>query len=156
MPAMALRPGYTLRVARGDDYEPVAALLAELGRPAVTPESAQDAHAVFRQQVIDPRSHHTVGVDESGAVVAFCSLQFRTRLNWPTEEAWIPDLIVTERHRGRGLGRALLEEAERRAAERGCHYLTLESGHQRAEAHELYRRFRMRDTGRQFGKRVAP
>ena len=35
-------------------------------------------------------------------------MEFRERLNRPNREAWIPDLIVTERSRGRGLGRALL------------------------------------------------
>jgi GNAT superfamily N-acetyltransferase len=59
---------------------------------------------------------------------------------------------VAEHARLKGIGRALLEEAERRAIARGCWHLTLESGHQRAEAHALYRGFRMRDSGRQFSK----
>ena len=35
---------------------------------------------------------------------------------------------------------------------RGCHALTLESGYQRAEAHHMYRQFRMRDVGKSFYK----
>ena len=89
-------------------------------------------------------------------LVAFCSLHFRTRLNYATEEAWIPDLIVAEHARREGIAMALLEEAERRALARGCWHLTLESGHQRAEAHALYRRFRMRDAGRYFSKPLSP
>jgi GNAT superfamily N-acetyltransferase len=46
----------------------------------------------------------------------------------------------------------MLEEAEARARDRGCHALTLESGYQRAEAHHMYRRFGMRDDGKSFLK----
>jgi PhnO protein len=147
-----LPAGTTIRQARGDDFEAVTALLEGLGRPRVTDATRDDARAVFRSQVVDPASHHLVAEDEAGELVAVCSLHFRTRLNQTTEEAWVPDLFVAEHARLRGIAFALLEEAERRARERGCWHLTLESGHQRAEAHALYRRFRMRDAGRSFSK----
>ena len=142
-----------IRAARGDDYEQVTELLEELGRPHVSAGLRPDCFAIFESQVIAPDSHHIVCEDDEGRVVGFCSIHFRSRLNHPTQEAWVPDLIVTEASRMRGIGRALLEEAERRARERGCHALVLESSYQRAEAHHLYRRFQMRDTGKQFAKR---
>jgi len=142
-----------IRAARGDDYEQVTQLLEELGRPHVSAGLRPDCFAIFESQVIAPDAHHIVCEDDEGHVVGFCSIHFRGRLNHPTQEAWIPDLIVTESSRMRGIGRALLEEAERRARERGCHTLVLESGYQRAEAHHLYRRFQMRDAGKQFAKR---
>ena len=145
-----------MRAARRDDFGAVTALLEKLGRVAVTDATREDARAVYHQQVIDPNAHHLVVEDAEGNLVAFCSLHFRTRLNYPTEEAWIPDLIVAEHARSQGIAMALLEEAERRALDRGCWHLTLESGHQRAEAHALYRRFRMRDAGRYFSKPLAP
>lgn len=142
-----------IRAARRDDFEAVSALLAELdgGRPAVTPETEQDCRAVFEAQIFDPNSHHIVAEGPNG-IVAFTSLHFRTRLNHPTEEAWIPDVIVTESARRQGIGRALLEEAEARALDRGCHRLELESGYRRAEAHHMYRQFGMRDDGKAFTK----
>ena len=48
----------------------------------------------------------------------------------------------------------LLEEAQRRARERGCHAIAAESGYRRAEAHHLYRTFRMRDEGKFFRKQL--
>jgi GNAT superfamily N-acetyltransferase len=145
-------PEHTIRAARGDDFGGVTALLEGLGRPTVDDRAREDARAVYRTQVLDPDAHHMVVEGPGGELVAFCSLHYRTRLNHATEEAWIPDLYVAEHARLRGIGRALLEEAERRALARGCWHLTLESGHQRAEAHALYRGFRMRDSGRQFSK----
>ena len=144
----------SIRAARGDDFEAVARLLEALGRAPVTDATRAEVEALFRQQVVDPTAHHMVAED-AGEVVAFCSLHFRRRLNFVAEEAWIPDLFVADAARRQGIAMALLEEVERRALARGCGQLTLESGHQRAEAHDLYRRFRMRDAGRYFTKRLA-
>jgi len=143
-----------IRAARREDFDGVTALLEELGRPQVTATTREESRAVYEQQVLDPDNHHLVAEDDAGGLVAFCSLHFRGRLNWPTPEAWVPDLLVAERARRAGLGRALLEEAQRRARERGCHALQLESGYQRAEAHHLYRQFGMRDVGKSFHKRL--
>ena len=140
-----------IRAARRDDYEAVTRLLEELGRPLVTAESDPDCRAVYESQVFDPDSHHIVAEDSAG-IVAFASLHFRKRLNHPTDEAWVPDLIVTERARRQGVGRALLDEIEAKARERGCHAIELESGYKRAEAHHMYRQFGMRDDGKSFNK----
>jgi GNAT superfamily N-acetyltransferase len=143
-----------VRAARRDDFEDVTRLLELLGRPQVPPATAADCRAVFEEQITDPRAHHVVAEDASG-VVAFASVHFRSRLNHPTEEAWVPDLIVAEEARRKGIGRALLDEVERRARERGCHRIALESGYNRAEAHHMYRRFHMRDGGKSFTKELS-
>ena len=143
-----------IRAARRDDFEAVVALLEELGRPDVTAATRDDCRAIYDEQVVDPNSHHIVAEDDAGRVVAFCSVHFRGRLNWPSPEAWVPDLIVAERARRAGIGRDLLEEAQRRARERGCHALQLESAYNRAEAHHLYRQFGMRDVGKSFHKHL--
>jgi GNAT superfamily N-acetyltransferase len=140
-----------VRAARRDDFEEVTRLLEELGRPLVTAQTEADCRAVFEAQIFDPDSHHIVAEGSAG-IVAFASLHFRKRLNHPTDEAWVPDLIVTEQARRQGLGRALLEEIEQKARERGCHAIELESGYKRAEAHHMYRQFGMRDDGKSFNK----
>jgi GNAT superfamily N-acetyltransferase len=144
-----------LRAARRDDFEAVSRMLEQLGggRPEVTPATEADCRAVFEAQIFDPNSHHIVAEGPSG-IVAFVSLHFRTRLNHPTEEAWVPDLYVAEEARRQGVGRALLEEVEQRSRDRGCHRLELESGYRRAEAHHMYRQFGMRDDGKAFSKPI--
>jgi GNAT superfamily N-acetyltransferase len=59
---------------------------------------------------------------------------------------------VTESARRRGVGRALLDEIEQRGRDRGCHMIQLESAYFRAEAHYMYRQFKMRDSGKSFDK----
>jgi GNAT superfamily N-acetyltransferase len=143
-----------IRPARGDDFEAVTSLLEELGRPEVTDETRADCRAVFEHQVVDPRSHHSVAETSDGEIVGFCSMHFRARLNHPTEEAWIPDLIVREQARGAGVGRKLMTEAEERARARGCHALALESAYHRAEAHAFYRTLKLRDVSKAFHKKL--
>jgi GNAT superfamily N-acetyltransferase len=140
-----------IRPARRDDFEAVTRLLEELGRPAVSAQTEDDCRAVYEKQIFDPDSHHMVAEDDHG-VIAFASVHFRARLNHPTEELWVPDLIVTEGARRRGVGRALLDEIEQRGRDRGCHMIQLESAYFRAEAHYMYRQFKMRDSGKSFDK----
>jgi GNAT superfamily N-acetyltransferase len=48
------------------------------------------------------------------------------------------------------VGPALLRRAMALARERGCHRLTLESGHHRQRAHRFYAREGMTDAGKYF------
>jgi predicted N-acetyltransferase YhbS len=147
-----------IRAARRDDFEAVSALLERgLRRPAVgaAASSAEaDCRAVFDEQVVDPNAHHMV-VEADGAIVGFCSLHFRTRLNWATPEAWIADLFVADVHANAEVGRALLDEVQRRARERDCHAIVHESGYRHAEEHDLFRGFHMRDVGKEFRRDLA-
>ena len=141
-----------VRSAEPRDFDAVTALLQELGRPVVTDETRDRCREVYAAQVSDPIADHLVAEDADGKVVGFCALHFRNRLNQTTPEAWVPDLIVAEGLRGVGIGKALLEQAERRAIERRCWALSLESAHHRLEAHRFYGAFGMRDMGKAFRK----
>lgn len=144
-----------VRPVTDEDFRAVSVLLAQLGRPELLDACANACRRVFEADVADPGADHLLAVDEHGEVLGFCSLHYRRRLNHPTEEAWIPDLIVTERARGTGAGRALLAEAERRARARGCHCLQLESGYRRTRAHRVYLAAGMTDAGKEFVKELG-
>ena len=143
-----------VRRAAPGDFGSVTALLEELGRAKVTAQTREAARQVFEAQLEEPGAGPLV-VEGAGELIACCSLHFRPRLNRATPDAWIPDLIVTAGARRRGAARALLEEAERRARERGCWALTLESGYAREEAHVLYEAFGMTKDGYYFGKPLS-
>ncbi len=140
---------YLIRPAADQDFPAVAALLTELGRPKLTPETEVAAREVFRRHTSRQDTASLVA-ECDGLVVGFLSLEFRDRLNRTRLQAWIPDLIVTAEYRGRGIGQALLDAAFARARQRGCWGVTLESGYQRKEAHRLYLRVGMRDAGKFF------
>ncbi len=144
-----------VRQAREDDFERVTELLELLGRAEVSADTRDECRRVFEAQLVGQESAPLVAEDETGTVIACCSLHFRPRLNRPVPDAWIPDLIVDPGARRRGAGRALLAEAERLARNRGCWQLTLESGHQRREAHQMYEAYGMENAGYYFGKPLA-
>ena len=144
----------TVRPAGAGDFEAVSALLGALGRPQVTDATRAECRAGFERQVADPSSHHSVAETSDGDVVGFCSMHFRARLNHPTDEAWIPDLIVLEEARGTGVGRELMEEQERRARGHGCHALALESAYHRTDAHRFYGNLGLRDLSKAFYKQL--
>lgn len=139
-----------IRRAGAGDFGAVTELLHELGRSRVVDLDA--CRSVYEQQLAEGAAHLIALVDD--VPVGFCSLHFRSRLNEVSPQAWIPDLIVTSSARRQGVARALLTEADRLAREAGCHGLTLESGHHRAEAHRLYEASGMKNAGFYFTKGV--
>ena len=82
-------------------------------------------------------------VDDRPVGVAVCFFAFSTFKALPLLN--IHDLAVLPQHRGRGIGRALLEAAERHARAKGCCKLTLEVQDDNTRARNLYRRFGFND-----------
>ena len=137
-----------VRCAETRDADAVLALLEGLGRPEVA-EDASGQRAVF----VDHLGYDDATVfvaEQDGVVAGVASLWLRPRLNWVTLEAWVPDLFVDPAYRRLGLGRALLEACAAEARRKGCHRLSLDSGHQRAEAHLLYEDLGFVHAGRHY------
>jgi ribosomal protein S18 acetylase RimI-like enzyme len=125
-----------IRPAEADDADRVLALMEGLTRPAVADDPGPQ-----RQVFLTHLTHEDAQVfvaELDGEVVGAVSLWIQPRLNWTTRQAWIPDLYVDPAFRRRGAARALLDACAEEARRRGCHVLVLESGHHRAEAHQLY------------------
>jgi GNAT superfamily N-acetyltransferase len=79
--------------------------------------------------VLATRAHEAIGI-------AVCFRGFSTFAARPLIN--VHDLAVLPEHRGRGVGRALLEEVARHARQAGCCRLTLEVQHGNASARGLY------------------
>ena len=135
-----------VRRAAPGDFLSVAVLLAELGRPRLTPDTTDAAQAVYERHLADPNTASMVAEIDS-ATVGFLSLVFRERLNCVQPQAWIPDLVVTEAARGQGAAKALLAAAFEAAREFGCDRVTLESGYARTVAHRVYGAAGMNNSG---------
>jgi GNAT superfamily N-acetyltransferase len=128
------------------DFESVTRLLAELGRPAPTDEKLPALRRTFAQHVGRADTGSLLAIVE-GRPSGFVSLEFRQPFFTLSSQGWIPDLIVTESVRGRKVGALLLDAAFREAVRRGAYAVALESGSQRAVAHQLYLAAGMADVG---------
>jgi GNAT superfamily N-acetyltransferase len=144
-----------IREARPEDFEAVAALLEELGRPKAlgTPDE-QAVRGRFEEWLGAPDRFVFVA-EEEDAVIGMIDLAFIGRPNFVQPHAWVPDLIVTDSARSRGVGAALLAKAEEVAREQGAFSLALESAHWRTRAHDFYERQGMTDAARHFIKVFA-
>ncbi len=141
-----------IREARPGDWPEVAGLLAELGRPDVRgTENDSAARDLFEAYLERPDTEAFVGELE-GRVVGFVNVEFRSRLNFQTPEAWIPELIVGEDARGKGVGAGLLGRCEAVARERDCWSIALESANWRERAHAFYAREGFEDLAHAFVK----
>jgi GNAT superfamily N-acetyltransferase len=65
-------------------------------------------------------------------------------------------VVVDESARGQGIGRALVETAERFFAEHGCAMVELTSNRKRTDAHAFYERLGYTATSFRFAKPLAP
>jgi GNAT superfamily N-acetyltransferase len=129
-----------VRDATAADWPAVSALLADLGRPDVRGLEDEGFHrSRYEDYLARPDTVALVAV-EDGEVIGLIDVEFRQRLNFREEQAWVPDLIVAEASRSRGAGKALLDEALERSRARGCWGLTLESASWRTRAHAFYER----------------
>lgn len=126
----------SVRPAEPRDADAVLALMEGLTRPAVA-DDPQPQRDVFLAHLGHANAEVFV-VELDGRIAGAASFWVQPRLNWTSPQAWIPDLFVDPSFRRRGAARALLDACVEEARRRGCHRLVLESGHHRAEAHQLY------------------
>jgi ribosomal protein S18 acetylase RimI-like enzyme len=123
-------------LAPGLQAHPAAfALLAWRASFAQRAEGERSPEGGFAQRAEGERSPS----DWTAVGAAVCVWGFSTFTGCPSLN--VHDLAVLPDHRGRGVGRRLLEEAERRARVRGSSKLTLEVHATNEAAIHLYRRF---------------
>ena len=123
-----------LRSASLMDADDVALLLSALGYPCEREDAGERIHAIIandRQALVLAR--------HDGVVCGLIALDFMYYLPLGTTTCRITAMVVTPEAQGRGIGRQLLREAERRARTGGAARLEITSGSQRTDAHAFYR-----------------
>jgi len=109
--------------------------MAEL-LPALSPQRPPPDAAQLQAILDDERLHLFLARDPQGAIAGMITLILYRA---PTGlRARIEDLVVSPRHRGLGLGRALMEHAMLAARQAHAHVLDLTSNPSRLEANQLY------------------
>ena len=129
----------SIRPAKKNDIPLVLGLLYELGRPKPEKDLELDVFRnLVKKQISD--SDKTILVAESNDVnvVGMVSILFLPRLNQIQNEMYIPELIVTEKYRNRGIGTSLINACISLAKQKECKKIRLESGIQRKETHQFY------------------
>jgi ribosomal protein S18 acetylase RimI-like enzyme len=139
-----------IRGARDEDIPALAALLGELGYPASPDVIGQRLHAM-----LDAGELVLIAIRESEAL-GVVTVHVTPVLHRPTSVGRITALVVTRRARGEGVGRALVDVAERLLAQRGCALIEVTSNQRRADAHAFYVRLGYEVTSLRFKKELPP
>ena len=126
--------GLTIERARAATPDLVGAM-AEL-IPVLSPRRQPPDAAQLQAILDDERLHLLLARDPMGVIAGSVTLiLYRV----PTGlRARVEDLVVSPRHRGLGLGRALMEHAMLAARQAHAHVLDLTSNPSRLEANQLY------------------
>lgn len=126
----------TIRPGRTGDGRAIAAILLKSGWfPHFTDDSA-NADTARIEALLDSAYSgsgcRSVWIAETGGkVVGYLTVQWLPYLFLPAPEGYVSELFVDEVWRGRGIGKRLIETAEREARERGCSRLMLCNGRNR-------------------------
>ncbi|MEI8096204.1 MAG: GNAT family N-acetyltransferase [Spirochaetales bacterium] len=89
--------------------------------------------------------------EAGGEVTAVIGWRVQTYLH-SGKTLYVDDLVTATAHRGKGYARALLDHAEAAAREAGCRSFSLDSGHQRFDAHRVYLNSGLRIVSHHFAK----
>ena len=135
-----------IRKATAADSALIAPLLSQLGYPA-DPHDVADRFAGLTSS-----GDTALLAMRNGEAIGFASVHATPVLHRPAPVGRVTSLVVADGVRGQGVGRALMSEAERLLAERGCGLIEVTSNRSRTEAHAFYEKLGYVATSFRFAK----
>jgi ribosomal protein S18 acetylase RimI-like enzyme len=138
----------TIREARGSDASRLTELIIELGHPIIEADVRRNLETLSAMSLLPL-------VATSGeTVVGMCGLSEMVTIQRDAPVGRISILVVAEEHRGGGIGKLLVAEAQKRLAERGCKMVEVTSNQRRERAHGFYQALGYERTSYRFMKRL--
>jgi GNAT superfamily N-acetyltransferase len=166
-PTQFARPMPTIRPYREDDFPALLGLVRELqaheaaiyDRMKAPEDIGQWYFEHFAERCVEENGLILVA-DEDGRILGYATILTAVEERGTGDEvaytfAEIADLVVTREARGRGIGRLLLGECERRARAAGRDLLRIGVLAVNARAHRFYEDFGFRDHHITMSKKLA-
>jgi ribosomal protein S18 acetylase RimI-like enzyme len=127
-----------VREASAEDAEIIHSLAAELaGAVGDSPPSLENVRERLAELLEEPRAR--VLVAEGDVVVGVVSLWIKPDLAHGDSVVEVPMLVISEDRRREGVGKLMMEEVHRLAAENGATLIELVATTQNNQAREFYR-----------------
>jgi GNAT superfamily N-acetyltransferase len=133
-------PRLRVRSARAGDAEAVARLIVSLG------------YDVTAAEVKIRLAKAPAIVAEKSGIIGVLTMAITAVLHRPKPVGRISMMVVAEEARGGGIGAALVAEAERRLAAKGCGMVEVTSNQKRLRAHGFYEKLGYERTSCRFAK----
>ena len=123
-----------IREARPADVAALAALIRELGY------KVDDAEVAARLPDLAGAGRRVLVAEQDGAVVGCLTTSMMHVLHRPAPVGRISMMVVADGLRSRGIGEALVREAEALLRADGCYMVEVTSNLARGDAHRFYER----------------
>jgi GNAT superfamily N-acetyltransferase len=136
-------PRPVIRKATMKDAPRIIELLTELGRPGPKQNEIK-CFAEVIQNYISEKDKTILVAEVDSKVIGIISLVFLQRLNRTRPEAWVPDFIVDQGYRDKGIGREMLKRCMAMAQKKKCWRIRLESVLSRRRSKKFYKLMRMK------------
>jgi N-acetylglutamate synthase-like GNAT family acetyltransferase len=140
----------TIRDAGTEDAPAVTELVGQLGYPSSTADVARRL-----ERLTSSLNDRVVVAELDGEMVGLAALQVSLSVAYDDPVAKLAAIVVDDRHRGHGVGKALVAAIEKEARARGCSSIFLTTAEGRAGAHAFYRAIGFEETGRRFVKSLG-
>lgn len=95
-----------------------------------------------------------VAEDNRDNILGMISIIFLPRLNQKYSEMYIPELVVTDKFRKKGIGTKLIGFCVSMASNKKCKKIRLESGNSRLKTHQFYEKLGFESKSKSFTKNL--
>lgn len=139
----------SIRKAEQKDTLALCSLMGELSSHAITPDQIMD-----RLQFVEESKFDSLFVcEEDGNILGLLGFRIRENLEEVSRFGEVSAIVVNTKDRHKGVGRFMIEYAEKLAEELGCIGTWLTSGFGREEAaHNFYKKLGYKINGYRFIK----
>jgi ribosomal protein S18 acetylase RimI-like enzyme len=141
-------PELKIRAAKPGDSKQLRALIEYLGHPIAEKDVRKNLTALAKLR----ESPLVATLDKK--VVGLIGIHKMVTVHRDAPVGRIPVLVVAKEAQGHGIGRMLVEEAERTLKTAGCKLIEVTSNDRRAEAHAFYRHMGYERTSIRFMKEL--
>ena len=144
----------TIKISHGKikDLNDILNLLYELERPKPKNPNEELLFKKLISKYICDKDKQILIAEDKTKIVGMVSIVFLTRLNRKRNEMYIPELIISKDSRGIGVGKAIMNKCIEIGKKKKCFRLRLESGNQRKDAHDFYKKIGFEQSALTFTK----
>lgn len=131
-----------IRYAKATDANDRIDLLEQLDRPSPRDRNQKRKFRMLIDSYMNSnRSDRGILIASIGSkVIALLSFILLERLNQYFTELWVPELVVSEEYRNKGIGIRLIKKCESVAQTKKCYRIRLESRNDRVDSHNFYKK----------------
>lgn len=147
-----------LRHPKSTDINSIIELLAQLDRTLPTDRYETKKFQKLIKSYIQFNSANNnrdiILATIDSKVTGLVSYVLLERLNQLFCEFWIPELVVSKEYRNHGVGKLLIQRCESIAKRKKCYRIRLESGNDRIDSHNFYKKIGFEQNALTFEKRL--